>query len=105
MLTEQWRQAVESTVRPTFDRHEEGIRLYVPTTSVIQIEAYNFDKQSLKPMESFFTHQYNRVKLGNTTSLWKHVDRGYPQGSSFGPLLWKIYQNDLTYVAKSSISM
>lgn len=83
---------MESTIRPTFNRHEQGIRLYVPTTSVIQIDAYNFDKQSLKPMESFFTHQYNRVKLGNTTSLWKHVDRGVSPRIIF----WTLIMEDIS---------
>ena len=70
-----------------------------------KLKAYNFDEQSLKLMKSYFTNRYNRVKLGNTTSYWQHVDRGCPQGSSFGPLLWNIYQNDLTYITKSRISM
>ena len=59
----------------------------------------------MKLMKSYFTNCYNRVKLGNTTSSWKYVDRGCPQGSSFEPLLWNIYQNDLTYITKSRISM
>ena len=33
------------------------------------------------------------------------MHRGCPQGSSFGPLMCNLYQNDLTYVLKSNISM
>ena len=29
------------------------------------------------------------------SSAWKDVKKGCPQGSSFGPLLWNIFQNDL----------
>ena len=56
-------------------------------------------------MASYFENRQARVKLGNTTSGWRKVQRGCPQGSSFGPLMWTLYQNDLTYVLKSNISM
>ena len=56
-------------------------------------------------MTSYFDNRQARVKLGNTTSGWRKVHRGCPQGSSFGPLMWNLYQNDLTYVLKSNISM
>ncbi|PFX24165.1 putative RNA-directed DNA polymerase from transposon BS [Stylophora pistillata] len=47
----------------------------------------------------------NRVKLGPVTSQWKDTIRGCPQGSSFGPLLWNSFQNDLTYITEEGISM
>ena len=39
-------------------------------------------------------------------SSWKDAVTGCPQGSSFGPLLWNIFQNDMTYIVNNaSLSM
>ena len=57
-------------------------------------------------MRSYFSKRQNRVKLNGVTSSWKDAVRGCPQGSSFGPVLWNIFQNDMTYiVANASLSM
>ena len=57
-------------------------------------------------MRSYFTNRQNRVKLDSVVSEWKDATRGCPQGSSFGPLLWNIFQNDMTYkVNNASLSM
>ena len=47
------------------------------------------------------------MKLGSVTSQWKNTIRGCPQGSSFGPLLWKSYafRNDLAYITEEEISI
>ena len=37
--------------------------------------------------------QQNRVKFNGITGSWKDVIRGCPQGSSFGSLVWSIFQN------------
>ena len=56
-------------------------------------------------MRSYFTRQ-NRVKLNSAVSEWLEVRRGCPQGSSFGPLLWNIFQNDMTdLIGEASLSM
>ena len=46
-------------------------------------------------MRSFFNNRQNRVRLGNTESNWYQMSRECPQGSSFGPLLWNLFQNYL----------
>ena len=37
------------------------------------------------------------MKVGKATSDWNVMISGCPQGSSFGPTLWNLYQNDLSY--------
>ena len=43
--------------------------------------------------------------MGSQTSSWQVVNRGCPQGSALGPLLWNIFQNDLTYKTNLNLSM
>ena len=64
--------------------------------TVKKLEAYGFRGRSLKLMRSFFVNRLNRVKLCDATSDWIKMERGCPQGSSFGPLLWNIHQNDMS---------
>ena len=70
-----------------------------------KLEAYGFDTDSIRLMSSYFKDRFNRLRMGETTSSWKCVKRGCPQGSSFGPLLWNLFQNDLTFVMQSNVSM
>lgn len=56
-------------------------------------------------MRLFFSGRLNRVKVGKATSDWEEMKRGCPQGSSFGPLLWNLYQNDLSYVKNTNLTM
>ena len=56
-------------------------------------------------MGSYFTDRYNRVKLGSVVSEWQRVTRGCPQGSAFGPLIWNVIQNYLTYTVDANMNM
>ncbi|CAB4037043.1 Hypothetical predicted protein, partial [Paramuricea clavata] len=71
-----------------------------------KFEAYEFGSSSLNLMRSFLENRMNRVKVGNKKSEWKYMKRGCPQGSSFGPLIWNLFQNDMAQqVTNSNLTM
>eukprot|EP00794_Sanderia_malayensis_P003962 gene3962-4512_t len=77
-----------------------------PPLLLKKLEKYRFSKEAIDMMKSYFENRRNRVKLGDIKSIWKKSERGCPQGSSLGPLLWNIYQNDLSYtVSNCGLSM
>ena len=64
--------------------------------TIKKLEAYGFSCNSLSFMRSFFDNRQNRVKLNDTTSDWKKMERGC------GALLRNMFQNDLSYYDKDA---
>ena len=107
MLTEKWKNALDNgesvgllspDMSKTFDCLNHRLLLG-------KLEAYGFATDSIRLMSSYFKDRFNRLKLGETTSSWKCVRRGCPRGSPFDPLLWNLFQNNLTFVKRSIVSM
>ena len=73
-----------------------------PTLLLAKLKAYGLSQCALDLMSSYFSDRVNRTRMGTITSNWVETKRGCPQGSSLGPLLWNIYQNDLAYVEMRS---
>ena len=73
----------------------------LPSLTVAKLGAYGFNDKSLQLMRSYFKDRLNRVKVGKATSDWNVMKRGCPQGSSFGPTLCNLHQNDLSYHDRS----
>ena len=71
--------------------------LHPPPLMLSKLRAYGCNENALELLCSYLGDRSNRVKMGSTKSTWKLVNRGCPQGSALGPLLWNIFQNDLTY--------
>ena len=104
MLVEDWKLAVDRkelvTVLST-DMSKAFDSLCHPLT-IKKLEAYGFGSNSLKLIRSFFSDRFNRVKLNQNTSEWKCMRRGCPQGTAFGPLLWNLFQNNMSFHVKES---
>ena len=81
--------------RSTFDGHEQAIDFLHPSLLLNKLKAYGFSSGPLELIRSHLLVEKNRVKLESVVSEWKESVRGCSQWSSFGPLLWNIYQNDM----------
>ena len=79
----------------------------LPPLMTSKLKAYNFSDKALKlVIRSYFENRQGRVTLKDAFSSWRVIEKGCPQGSCFGPLLWNIFQNDMYFsVSGCQLSM
>ena len=104
-LTEDWKAALDkkSCMGIFSTDMSKAFDSLQPSLLIQKFKAYGFLESALNIMRTFFDNRRNRVKLVSscTVSEWKDVVRGCPQGSSFGPLLWNIFQNDMAMMVRN----
>ena len=62
---------------------------------IVRLDAYGFDKSSLKLIHSYLTNRKQRVKINRISSSWSEILFGVQQGSILGPLLFNIFICDI----------
>ena len=67
---------------------------------IAKLDAYGFDKNALKSVNSYFSNRKQRAKINDNYSSWSEILFGVPQGSILGPLLCNIFICDMFYFLK-----
>ena len=68
---------------------------FIDDVLIAKKNAYEFDYNSLKLINSYLSNRHQRVKVNCSYSFWNEIIDGVPQGSNLGPLLFNIYLSDL----------
>ena len=69
---------------------------------LLKLKSYGVAPSSLNFLESYLNNRKQNVKVGTHSSNWQAMYKGVPHISILGPILFKIFLNDILYFIHNS---
>jgi hypothetical protein len=68
---------------------------------IAKLKAYGFSDNACLLLCSYLQLRKQRVKISSSRSSWLTLEKGVPQGSILGPVLFNVFVHDMFYFMKS----